>query len=132
MQQGPLVTVFVFVGRATRDSRESTESHAWPLHSVQRVKSLGTARHHLLARGFREAGELLTHHGRSAGKKAVRVRIVGGPEDFVRADIFSEHSQAALDGLERDPAIALEDLARTHGKTGIVEPFVIEMPVHPL
>src|SRR5207248_4180618 len=35
-----------------------------------------------------------------------------------------------LDRLERDPAIALEELARPHLRGGVVEAVVVEMPVH--
>jgi len=40
------------------------------------------------------------------------VRIVGRPQDLVRADIVGERTDRALDRLERDPAIAPEDVAR--------------------
>src|SRR5262249_15298867 len=45
---------------------------------------------------------------RRAGEKSVRVRIVRRPEDFRRPDEVRQHAQAPLDGLERDPAVALE------------------------
>src|SRR5262249_43544342 len=39
---------------------------------------------------------------------------------------------AALDRLERDPAIALEELARPGGEAGIVEALIVEVAVHPV
>src|SRR5262249_30509792 len=63
-----------------------------------------------LALGLR--GELLAPGDqiRRAGEESVRVRVIGGPEDLVRTDVVGQHGEAALDRLERDPAVALEQL----------------------
>jgi hypothetical protein len=44
--------------------------------------------------------------------------------------IVRQHRDAVLDRLERDPAITLEELARPHLRGDLVEPLVVEMPVH--
>src|SRR6267143_2422211 len=101
----------------------------WPL--LQAVESLGAARQDLalrLRRQLRPIGDQL----RRAGEEAVGMRVVGGPEDLVRTDVVGEHREAALDGLERDPAIALEELAGTHRQARIVEALVVEVAVHPV
>src|ERR1700730_3664619 len=76
--------------------------------------------------------EAIQHHLRRAGEEAVRVRVVGRPQDLMRADIIGEHLDAALDRFERNPAIALEKLARPGGKAGIVEALIVEVTVHPV
>src|SRR5262245_43619330 len=58
------------------------------------------------------------------------MRIVGRPQDLVRPDVVGQDAQAALDGLERDPAVTLEQLARPHRQPGIVEALVVEVTVH--
>jgi hypothetical protein len=45
-------------------------------------------------------------------------------------DIVGQRGNAALDRLERDPTVALEELAWTRLWSGIVEAVIIEMPVH--
>src|ERR1700756_3133861 len=81
--------------------------------------------------GFgRGACETIEHHLRRAREKPVRVRVVGRPQDPARADIIGQHLDAALDRLERDPAIAPEQLAGAGFEAGIVEPLVVEMTVH--
>src|SRR5262249_59175559 len=52
------------------------------------------------------------------------------PQDLVRADIVGQRPDRALDRLEGDPAVALEQLARPGLEAGIVEPLVVEMTVH--
>src|SRR5215472_8271665 len=47
-------------------------------------------------------------HLRRAREEAVRVRIVGRPEDLRRADEVRQHTEAPLHGFERDPAVPLE------------------------
>src|SRR5258705_4304595 len=87
---------------------------------LQAVESHGAARQDLALRlggQLRPIGDEL----RRAGEETVGMRVVGGPQDLVRADVVREHGQTALDGLERDPAVALEQLARAHRETGIVE-----------
>ena len=42
-------------------------------------------------------------------------------QDLVGPDIIGQHLEAAFDRLERDPAIAPEQLARTGLQAGIVE-----------
>src|SRR5882724_6310830 len=101
----------------------------WPL--LQAVESLRAAGQDLalgLRRQLRPIGDQL----RRAGEEAVGVRIVGGPEDLVRTDVVGEYREAALDGLERDPAVALEQLARPHRQSGVVEALVVEVAVHPV
>src|SRR6516165_5006074 len=81
--------------------------------------------------GFgRGACETIEHHLRRTREKPVRVRVVGRPQDPARADIIGQHLNAALDRLERDPAIAPEQLAGAGFEAGIVEPLVVEMTVH--
>src|SRR5258708_22381277 len=93
---------------------------------LQAVESHGAARQDLALRlggQLRPIGDEL----RRAGEETVGMRVVGGPQDLVRADVVREHGQTALDGLERDPAVALEQLARAHRETGIVEALVVEV-----
>src|SRR5258705_9582537 len=100
----------------------------WAL--FQAVESHGAARQELALRlggQLRPIGDEL----RRDGEESVGMRVVGGPQDLVRADVVREHGQAALDGLERDPAVALEQLARAHRETGIVEALVVEVAVYP-
>jgi hypothetical protein len=52
------------------------------------------------------------------------MRIVGRPHNLLRADIVGEHLEATLDRLERDPAIAPEQLARPGLQAGIVEALI--------
>src|SRR6266851_3719774 len=78
----------------------------------------------------RGALQALANHIRRAGEEPIAMRIVGRPQDLVRADIVGEHPEAALDRLERDPAIALEQFAGPRLQPGIVEPLVVEMAVH--
>src|SRR5882724_1065494 len=99
----------------------------WAL--LQAVESHGAARQDLALRlggQLRPIGDEL----RRAGEETVGMRVVGRPQDLVRADVVREHGQAALDGLERDPAVALEQLARAHREPGIVEALVVEVAVH--
>src|SRR5215510_11712062 len=79
-----------------------------------------------LRRQLRAIGD----HLRRAGEESVRMWIVGGPENLVRADVVRQHAQAALDGLERDPAVAPEVLAWPHREPGVVEALVVEVAVH--
>jgi len=39
------------------------------------------------------------------GREAVLVRAIGHPHDFVRTDIVGQDRKAAIDRLERDPAV---------------------------
>src|SRR6516164_2268137 len=78
----------------------------------------------------REPLHAVHDHLRSAGEEPVGLRVVGRPQDLVRADIVGQRLDAALDRLERDPAIALEEFARPRRQTGIVEALIVEMPVH--
>src|ERR1700732_4294619 len=78
----------------------------------------------------RGALQPLAQHVRRAGEEAVGMRVIGRPQDLVRADIVGEHLDAALDRLERDPAIALEQLAWPRLEAGIVEALVVEVAVH--
>src|SRR5437667_2084224 len=67
-----------------------------------------------------------------AREEPVSMRIVGGPQDLVRTDVVGEHAEPALDRLERNPAIPLEQLARSRLEAGVVEALVIEVAVHPI
>src|SRR5213593_4420331 len=68
---------------------------------LQAVEPLGAAGQDL-ALGLRRQLGAIGDQLRSAGEEAIGVRIVGRPEDLVRADVVREHREAALDGLERD------------------------------
>src|SRR5258705_6426134 len=103
---------------------------AWRRGSAQAVEAEGAAGEPLVLRLGGQPPEPLAEHLRRAREEAVRVRIVGGPEDLVGADIVGQHRDAAFDRLERDPAIALEQLARPRLRRGLVEALVIEVPVH--
>src|SRR4051794_7752524 len=109
-------------------SRLSPRRRFWL--SVQAVEAEGAAGHHLVLRLGRQALHALAHHLGRAWKEAVWVRVIGRPHDLMRPDIVGEHLEAALDRLEGDPAIALEQLARPGLQLGIVEPLIVEMPVH--
>src|SRR5206468_1251759 len=98
--------------------------------STEAVEAEGAAGEHLVLRLGGQRPEPLAQHLRRAREEAVRVRIIGGPHDLVRPDIVGQHGDAALDRLERDPAIALEQLARPRLRRGLVETQVIEVPVH--
>src|SRR5919197_3856168 len=98
--------------------------------STHTVEAEGATGEHLVFRLGGQRPEPLAEHLRRAREEAVLVRIVGGPHDFVRPDIVGQHCDAALDRLERDPAIALEQLARPRLRRGLVEALVVEVPVH--
>src|SRR5215469_18718204 len=85
-----------------------------------------------MLRGGGDAGgiKLFLDHVRRTGKEPVAVRVVGRPQDLVRADIVGEMREAALDRLERNPALAAEDVARARFEAAVVEALVIEMAVH--
>src|SRR5262249_7618320 len=75
--------------------------------------------------------EFFGNQDRGAGKESVGVGIVGGPEDFVRAQILRQIRQAAFDGLEGNPALPPEILTRPHPEPGVIEyPTVVEVAVH--
>src|SRR2546426_3163911 len=58
------------------------------------------------------------------------MRIVGGPENLVRANVLRERVQAPLDWLKEDPAVPLEQLAGPGLQSGVVKPLVVEMAIH--
>src|SRR5712692_8291132 len=58
------------------------------------------------------------------------MRIVGGPENLVRANVLRQHVQAPLDWLKGDPAVPLEQLAGPGLQSGVVQPLVVEMAIH--
>src|SRR5262245_55106035 len=92
----------------------------------QTVEALGAPGQDLALRPLRQlrpAADQL----RRAGEEAVGVRVVGGPEDLVRADVVGEHAETALHGLEGDPAVALEQLARPHREARVVEAAIVEV-----
>src|SRR6185437_13896373 len=92
--------------------------------SVQSIKPLRPARHHLPHGLFRQPLEILPHHRGRTRKKAVGMRIIRRPQDLVRPDIVGEHLEAAFHRLERDPTIALEQLAGPHRQAGIIETLI--------
>src|SRR5688500_2712396 len=94
------------------------------------VEAERAAGEHLVLRLGGQPPEPLAEHLRRAREEAVRVRIIGGPHDLVRPDVVGQHRDAAFDRLERDPAIALEQFARSRLRCGLVEALVIEVPVH--
>src|SRR5579883_690828 len=101
-----------------------------PEASIEPVKAHRPAGHDPVLGFFRKALHPASDHVGSAREKAVGMRVVGRPQDLVGADIIGQNLDAALDRLERDPAIALEDFARTHRQPGIVETLVVKMAVH--
>src|SRR3989449_5840077 len=103
---------------------------AMRIASAKAVEAEGATGEHLVLRLGGQPSEPLAEHLRRAREEAVRVRIIGGPHDLVRPDVVGQHRDAALDRLERDPAIALEQLARPRLRRGLVEALVIEVPVH--
>src|SRR6202040_1592424 len=108
----------------------TTGAHGAAQLSVHAVKAEGAAGHHAVLRRRRQADELLPDHVGRAWEEAVGVRIVGRPQDLIGTNVVGKHPEAALDRLERDPAIALEQFARTRLQAGIVEALVVEMAVH--
>src|SRR5204862_5271698 len=99
---------------------------------IQPVEAHRAAGHDpVLGRGG-QPRDLLPDHVRRAGEEAIGVRVVGRPHDLVGADVIGEHLEAALDRLERDPAIALEQFAGPRRQTGIIEALIVEMAVHPV
>src|SRR5262249_30947135 len=117
-------------GKMQSQREKAGNSAGWCTRSVQTEKAHCAARQYL-ALGFgRGAREAVPDHLRRAREEAVAVRVVGRPQDLVRADIFREHLDAALDRLEGDPAISLKQLAPPGLEAGIVQALVVEMPVH--
>src|SRR5712692_5116735 len=98
--------------------------------SAKAVEAEGAAGEHLVLRLGRQRPEPLAEHLGRTREEAVRVGIISGPHDLVRPDVVGQHRDAAFDRLERDPAIALEQLARPRLRRGLVEALVIEVPVH--
>src|ERR1700733_1745382 len=100
--------------------------------SVQPVERHRAAGHDAMLGRGRDAGavELLLDHVGRAGEEPVAVRVVGRPQDLVRPYIVGEVLQAALDWLERDPALPLEDVAGTRLQPAVVKALVVEMAVH--
>src|ERR1700704_3399170 len=98
--------------------------------STEAVEAERAAGEHLVLRLWGQRFDPLAEHLRRAREEPVRVRIVGGPHDLVWSDIVGQYRDAAFDRLERDPAIALEQLARPRLRRGLVEALVVEVPVH--
>src|SRR5262245_27727920 len=97
--------------------------------SAEAVEAHRAAGQDAVLRRGGEGGAVGDEGGR-AGEEAVGVRIVRGPQDLVRADVVGEDVEGALDRLEGDPAVALEQLARTGLEPGVVEALIVEVPVH--
>src|ERR1700756_4734024 len=98
--------------------------------SLQSVEAHRTAGHYLVLRLGGQWTEPLADHVRRAREEAVLMRVISRPHDLVRADIVGEHSNAVLDRLEREPAIALKELARPRLRSRFVKAVIVEMPVH--
>src|SRR3989442_8269839 len=113
-----------------RRARRYWRSRPGVARSTEAVEAERAAGEHLVLRLGGQRFDPLAEHLRRAREEAVRVRIVGGPHDLVRPDVVGEHRDATFDRLERDPAIALEQLARSRLRRGLVEALVIEVPVH--
>src|SRR3989442_11033383 len=113
-----------------RRARRYWRSRPGVARSTEAVEAERAAGEHLVLRLGGQRPEPLAQHLRRAREEAVRVRIIGGPHDLVRPDIVGQHGDAALDRLEVDPAIALEQLARPRLRRGLVETQIIEVPVH--
>src|SRR5271155_1306799 len=109
--------------------RYGTRSAA-PRALVQPVQAHRAPGHDLVLGLGRQAFHAIHDHFRGAGEEAVRVRVVGPPQDLVGPDVIGQRLDAALDRLERDPTIALEQFARPRRQTGIVKALIVEMPVH--
>src|SRR5438309_10669359 len=93
--------------------------------SVQAVELHGTGRHDLVLRLGRQAFHALPQHLRCAGAEAVAVRIVGRPQDLVRADVLGERADRALARFERDPAVPPEQIALALFHAGIVTSLAV-------
>src|SRR5215831_9545131 len=100
--------------------------------SGEAVEAHRASRHDLMSGLGRQAFEALQHHFRCARKEAVGVRIIRRPQNLVRPDVVGQHFDAVLDRLERNPAIALKKLAWPRFQPAVVEPLIVEMPVHPV
>src|SRR4051812_43729779 len=98
--------------------------------SVEAVESHRAAGHDGALRIRRQALHSLLDHPRRTGEEAVAMRVVGRPQDLVRADVFGEGADRTFDRLERDPAVAAEQVARPRLEAGIVETLVVEVAVH--
>src|SRR5438552_14440787 len=98
--------------------------------SVEPVEAHRAAGHDLVLGRVGQPFEPLSDHGGRAGEEAVRVRVVGRPHDLMRPDIVGEHLEAALDRLERNPAIALEQFAWPYRQPRVIEALIVEMAVH--
>src|SRR5215469_8272051 len=102
----------------------------WVLGTVQAVESHRAAGEDAVLGRGRGPLQPFAHHIGRARKKAVWVRIVGRPQNLVGAYKIREDLKASFDGLERDPAIALEEFARSRLQARIVEKLIIKMAVH--
>src|SRR5215470_15817312 len=97
---------------------------------MQAIESHCAASQYLMLCFGRQWLEPFAEHLRRPGKKAILVRIIGRPHDLVWSDIVRQYGNAALNRLERDPAIAPEQLAGPCLGCGFVEAVVVKMPVH--
>src|SRR5207245_11493315 len=75
--------------------------------------------------------EFLGNHRWGPREEPVGMRIIGGPENLVRAQVLGQIRQAALDGLKGDPALPPEILAGPQAQRGVIEnPAILEVAVH--
>src|SRR2546422_11286125 len=90
--------------RRSEAPRRSRGAPRIPMRLAQAVEALGAARQDLALRLRRELGTV-GDELRRAREEPIGVRIVGRPQDLVRADVVGEDRETALDRLERDPAV---------------------------
>src|SRR5207237_5820490 len=95
--------------------------------SVHAVKSQGAAGQYLVPCLGRQRPETVADHLRRAGEESVLMRIIGRPHDLVRPDIAGQRRNTALARLDRDPAVALDELDWTRLRGVIIVPVVVEM-----
>ncbi len=101
-----------------------------PLSLTHTVEAERTARHHLMLCLVGQRPQAIAKHLWRTREKTVLMRVIGRPHDLVRTNIVGKHGDAIFDWLEADPAIALEQLARTRFRSEFIEPLVVEMPIH--
>src|SRR2546421_10348553 len=77
------------------------------LQAVKRPGPTGQDTPFGLLRELRPIG----NHGRGTGEKAIRMRIIRGPQNLVRTYVIRQHVQTVLDRLKGNPAVALKQLA---------------------
>src|SRR2546422_6765439 len=69
--------------------------------------------------------EFLGNHSWCPGEETVGMRIIGGPENLVRAKVLRQIRQAAFDWLETDPTVPFEILTGPHTQRRVIEDSLI-------